>query len=262
MCASTFEQGKYFLKMHNYMVLDCKIRTSLSITLNKNDKNMIPSSIRLWNKISGVKINKKNVRMFFSDSKIPTNRNKFGTLVIKEHRQLVQIYYNALIKQLLKTIRKEKRTDLAQKFICGVLEGDGCLNARDRDHIQITSNDDEVEILEKFLESSALEFKAHKEKATGKVYINIGGLSIKENLDELNDLLFKYYPKRRKIMKERMLKTATTRFLIGKQPSTSYWILKRFRKKRILDEKNKLTTKGRKIRKALKCLEKEIIPLP
>jgi patatin-like phospholipase/acyl hydrolase len=112
------------------------------------------------------------------------------------------------------------------------------------------------------LKYSNLDFKAHKEKSTGKVYVNIGGLSIKENLNEIDSLLFKYYPKRRRIMKQRMLNTPTTQFLLGKQSKTSAWILKRFRKKGILNEQNKLTAKGKKVRKSLQDLEKEIIPSP
>ncbi len=257
-CASTFEQADYFKKMHNQIIPDNNLRFSITITLNSYVKKRIIKTLNLWKNKCGVDVPFNKVCYILSKSKISTNRNKFGTLVIKEHRQLTQIYYNTLISYLLNIIKKKNNALLAQDFICGVIEGDGCLNARGRGHIQITTNKREVKILEKFLRYSKLEFNIYKEK-TGKVYANVGGLSILNNLERLGTLLFKYYPKRRKILIERLCSTPSAKFLKGKQKTISPWIKYYFVKKRILTKKYLLTEKGKKIKKALLSMEKELL---
>jgi len=254
-CASTFEQANYYKEMHSLIIPDNKLNINLTITVAKNDNKQVEKSLKLWKKNCNEDV--KRVYKNFSDSKGYTNRNKFGTLVIKEHRQLTQIYYNNLVLYLLDKIKKKNNYILAQEFICGVIEGDGCLNARNRGHIQITTNDKEVKLLEEFLNCSKLEFKTHKEK-NGKFYVNISGLSIIENMETLGNILFKYYPKRKNILVERLCASPTAQFIIGMRNTTSAWILKRFREKGILNEKDKLTAKGKRIRKELINIERSI----
>jgi hypothetical protein len=256
-CASTFEQGNYFKRMHNLVISDNKIIFSLTATLDNSGQDNIDKFIELWERYCKVHIKSKQV--IFSDSKGFTNRNKYGTLIFKEHRQLTQLYYNRLVLYLLDRIKIDKNAILAKEFVCGVMEGDGCLNAKNRGHIQITSNDKEVKILEEFLSYTGLDFHKHKEISTGKVYINVGGLSIIEDIVFFEKILFRYYPKRRKILSERLCNTPAANYLMSKQPKISSWILKRFRDKGILDKNNQLTDKGKRIKSTLLNLKKEAI---
>jgi antitoxin component of MazEF toxin-antitoxin module len=256
-CASTFEQARYYTKMHNHMIPNNNIDLSLSITTNQGINGEINRIAGLWYANCGTKITHKNINIRISKSGIHTNRNKFGTLVLKEHRQLTQIYYNRLLSYLLYTIKKEKNSKLAQRFVCGVMEGDGCLNARTRGHIQIATNEKDLQTITQFLKYSKLEFHEHHER-NGKTYINIGGLSILENLSQLSGLLFKYYEKRRGILCRRLTNTPAAKFLVGEQKSLPPWIISKFRSNGILKD-NILTSKGTKIRRAIISLNNELL---
>ncbi len=139
-CASTFEQANYFKEMHAFLIRDHNIQFGLTITSRSLSIGQRQELLTTWQERTGTSIDSKKIYHHRSESEGFTNRNTFGTLVMKEHRQLVQHYYNALVKHLLSAIRQRKDASLAQKFICGVIEGDGCLNARGRGHIQIATN--------------------------------------------------------------------------------------------------------------------------
>ncbi|MEK6921200.1 MAG: hypothetical protein AABX82_04915, partial [Nanoarchaeota archaeon] len=86
----------------------------------------------------------------------------------------------------------------------------------------------------------------------------MGSLELLESIDLLNEILFKYYPKRRKRTIERVMKTGAAQFLLGNSEKTSPWILRRFREKGILNKDNKIIRKGMEIRKALSYLAKSV----
>ena len=255
-CASTFEQANFYKYQHNNLLKNTNIKYNLSVTIHKDRKVEAEEILKPWKNKCNVKIRK--IKYNYSDHKSSNNRNPNGTLILLENKELTKIYYIRLIKLLQSEIVKKQDKNNALLFIAGVLEGDGCLNARKRGHIQISSNDKEIVILETFLKVSNLNYKIHKEEKTGKVYANIGGLSIIENILFLKDKLFKYYPKRRKILIERLCYTPTALFLTREKERTSTWILKRFREKDILNKNNKLTIKGKKIKKAIIELQKEL----
>ena len=67
----------------------------------------------------------------------------------------------------------------------------------------------------------------------------------------MKDKLFKYYPKRRKILKERLAKIGCARFLLS-SGDTSNWLIGQLNNYGILDGKGNLTEFGAKIQKDLK----------
>ena len=82
--------------------------------------------------------------------------------------------------------------------------------------------------------------------------IHIGLLEVIRNIGILKDKIFKYYPKRRKLLKERLLNTASVKFLLGENKKTSNWLIGQFNEMEILDGKGNLTEFGIKIQKDLK----------
>src|SRR3989338_10854493 len=82
--------------------------------------------------------------------------------------------------------------------------------------------------------------------------IRIGLLGVIRNISIIKDKIFIYYPKRRKLLKERLLNTASVRFLLGKTSKTSNWLIGQFNEMGILDGKGNLTEFGIKIQKDLK----------
>jgi len=259
-CASTFEQAKCFLKMHKFLIKNPILNIELTYTdpFRENKEKLKNRLNRLWLKKTGLNIPKKRIWIYGTKVKDAQNRNVYGALSIREHRQLVLIYYNRLLNYFLKTIIEKKNKKLALDFILGVLEGDGSPSAKSRGNIVISTNKKEVKTLIQLFKILNLKHEGYAEKQN-RCYIRIGSLELIEKVDLIKDKLFRFYPKRRKRTIERLLLTGAARYLTGKQSTTSAWILKRFREKRILNKENKLTMKGKKIKQALLKLEKEIL---
>ena len=261
--ASTFKQAVYYLKKHKEIVLSERIEKTLSLTVKEgvNIESLKNSLKKKWLTASKINIERFRIHKSINYSNRKTKRNPNGTLIIREHKQILLIIYQCLSNILLEKIIREKNKYLAMEFIFGVLEGDGYPLPNGRG-IAITFDRTSYDVLKKVFDVADIDHKISPKKQ----YFNIrvGALTIFENLHLWSRKLFKYYPKRRKRTIERLFTTGSAQFLLGKQSTTSAWILKRFRKKGILDEQNRLTAKGKKIRKSLQNLEKEIIlsPLP
>ncbi len=253
-CASTFEQSNYYIKKHNEIIQDPNTIHSLTITTTRSEETekLKEKLIKIWFRETGLKIEKSKIRVIKTQTEFAPNRCPYGSLPIKEHRQLTQIYYNRLLEYLFEII-KEGNKDLATDFICGTMEGDGCLNSKTHAHIIVTTNNLEINILKEICDESHLKSSIRRWKGKeNRVDLLVGSLEIIKNIPILKDKLFKYYPKRRKILKERLAQTGCAKFLLGKTEKTSNWLIGQLKNYDILDGEGKLTKKGNKIQKDLK----------
>lgn len=254
-CASTFEQATYFISKHKEIIRDSKIIPSITFTTNSSEETekLKTYLIENWFKKTGLDIEKKKIRVLRTQTESAPNRCPYGSLPLKEHRQLTQIYYNRLLEYLFNIINKEKNKDLATDFICGTMEGDGCLNSKTQAHIIITTNNREIKILKEICDKSHLKSSIRCWKGKeNRVDLVIGSLQIIKNISILKGKLFKYYPKRRKILKERLAQTGCSRFLLGKSKKTSNWLIGQLNNYGILDGNGNSTEFGKKIQKDLK----------
>jgi len=248
-CASTPEQANFYLKMHRHLVKDPTLTFEISFTLMRN--RLGPKElIKKWQDATGLDLSKAKVRMRESISGSATKYNELGTLVVREHKQAVLKFYNALLSSLIRHILAAKNKELAIDFICGVLEGDGTVNAKKRAHVQIATNQEDCPILEKVLKVSKMRFKSVREQGD-KFYLRIGALEILRNLPLLKDKIFIFYPKRRKRLFSRLAGIGGVKFLMGQQPSAASWVKSSLRKMGMLDRSYKLTNLGEKIRSDL-----------
>ena len=235
------------------MIYDGKIVYSLSYS-DPEDKNKetLKNNLRtLWQKNTRILLKDISVRIISTPHKNALNRNLHGTLIFKENRELTRMCYVSLLEFLINKITEEKNQKLAIDFILGVMEGDGSPNARSRGHIAISTNLKDSKILKKILDSTTLNYGIAKE-GDNKYTIHIGSLGIIKNISILKNKLFKYYPKRRKLLKERLATTGCSRFLLGKNKRTSNWLIGQLNNYGILDGKGNLTKFGKKIQKDLK----------
>jgi len=243
----------YFRKVHEKLVKDVKIVFSITYCDPKNkDKGFLRDKIiNSWKKNTGIKLEGISVRIIPTKHENASNRNPFGSLIFKENRELTRIYYVRLLNFLFNKIKEEKNKELALDFILGVLEGDGSVSAKKRGHVIITSNFKELKILEEVIKIVGINYRLYME-GKNKGYIRIWSLELIKNISHLKDKLFKYYPKRRKTLKERLAQTGCARFLLGKSKKTSNWLIGQLNKYGILDGKGNLTELGKKIQKDLK----------
>ena len=253
-CASTFNQAVYFKEMHEKLIKDVKIVFSITYCDPKNeDKDFLRDKIiNSWKGNTDIKLEGISVRIISTKHENASNRNPFGSLIFKENRELIRIYYVRLLNFLFNKIKEENNKELALDFILGVLEGDGSVSAKKRGHVVITSNFKELKILEEIIKIVGINYCLYME-GKNKGYIRIWSLELIKNISLLKDKLFKYYPKRRKILKERLAQTGCARFLLGKSKKTSNWLIGQLNKYGILDGKGNLTESGKKIQKDLKA---------
>jgi len=254
--ASTFDQARYFLECHKQIIKDNLINYDLTYTSHKKFTQKERSNlINIWKENNNINLNK--IRIIKSPLKDSNNRNKYGSLRIREHKQLVLILYNKILSRLIQQIKKNKDKKLALEFICGVLEGDGSPNAKARGHIHIATNKKELIVLKEIFKIAELRCNGYIENGN-KATIRVGAFEIIKNLEFLKDKLFKYYPKRRKRLIKRLSQTGTARYLTGKQNNTSGWVKSKLKKENILEHHYKLTKKGKKIKRLLLEMEKEM----
>jgi len=254
-CASTFDQAAYFIKKHKEIISDPNIIPSITCTTNKirDIEKLKGELVSIWSKKLDLNIENRRARIIKTETEYAPNRGPYGSLSMKEHRQLTQIYYNRLLKYLFSCIIKELNKDLATDFICGAMEGDGCLNSKKHGHIIITTNTNEIKILKEICDKSHLKSSIRCWKGKpNRVDLLIGSLEVIKNISILKDKLFKYYPKRRRILKERLAQTGCARFLLGKSKKTSNWLIGQLNSYGILDGRGNLTKLGKKIQKDLK----------
>ena len=244
-CASTFEQAKYYLKTHNLLIRDSKPEFTISYTniYNIEQGELKRILAEIWQKEVGIKIDKFRIRK--STGKSISKWNKYGTLVIREHRQTLLDLYNFLLKGLIKEILSQRNKKLAIDFLCGIMEGDGCASATERGHIMIFTNKDEICVLEDISNTAQIKFKTSKEDRN-KYSLRIGALEILRNFPLLKDKIFVLYPKRKRALFERLKIVGATKFLIGDHEPTS-WVKTWLKNNDFAAENYKITKKGLKL---------------
>lgn len=246
-CTSTFEQARYYLKMHSFLIKDSKPEFTISYTniYNIEPVELKKNLIEIWQKEVGINVNKFRIRE--PSGKSISKWNKYGTLVIREHRQILLDIYNALLKLLMKEILLKKDKELASDFICGVMEGDGCVPARKRGHVTIWANKNDIHILGKILQVAQIKFGIARD-TPNKYALRIGTLEILRNFDLLKNKIFILYPKRRKTLFERLRTVSTVKFLAGNHESTNNWVKVWLKDNGFSDKNYQITKKGLELR--------------
>ena len=240
-CASTFEQARYYLKMHNFLIKDSRPEFAISYTniYNIEPVELKKNLVEIWQKEVSIKVNKFRIRK--PSGKSISKWNKYGTLVIREHRQILLDFYNALLESLVKEISLKKDKKLAIDFVCGVMEGDGCAPAKKRGHITIATNKEDLDILKNIVKVAQINFKVIQQ--SNKYTLRIGALEILRNFYLLKDKIFLFYPKRRKALFERLKTVGAIKFLIGDHGSTN-WVKAWLKNNSFVDKNYEITKNG------------------
>ncbi len=253
-CASTFEQARFYLKTHRSLIKNSIIELIISYTNTKNEsQNKVVNNLKIaWIKNFGSYPYKFRIRK--PSGTIFTKCTKYGTLTMREHRIGLLDFYNYLVENLIEEIRKNNNKSLAIDFLCGILEGDGSVPAKKRGHIEIATNSKEYRSLANVLEVLEIKHRIIK-YGENKYAIRIGALEILRNFDHLKDKIFIYYPKRRRMLFERLQTVGAVKFLIVDHEPSS-WVKSWLKENGFVDNNYKLTPKGRKLKRDLrKCIK-------
>lgn len=251
-CASTPEQAAFYYGINHKLILDPNLNFEIVYTVDNSIKNHSKNTIlKKWQNNLAFDISKAKIRIINNGTKNQLKRNKFGTLVFKDHRKILLDYYNYLLNSLISRILNKKDKKLAADFILGVLEGDGTVNAKKRGHIQIVSNEQEYKTLQKILSAANFNYATVIEKKRPKFYLRIGALELLLHFPEIQEKVFQFYPKRRQALAERISATGAARFIAGKQGFAVNWVKAYLKNNGVLNVKGALTQKGEQIKQNL-----------
>ncbi len=248
--ASTFKQGRYYLKFHKLLIKDTDPEFVVSYTkLPGTSFNEAREKLtKGWENEVGIEIDRFRIRE--PEGKRLAKRNEYGTLVIREARQILFDVYKRLLNLSIEKIITTQDKELAMDFILGVLEGDGAIPAKKRSHIQICTNEVQSSTLGKILEVTDMSFKKYKEEEN-KYNFRIGTREILRNFSCFGSKLFSLYPERRRRFFKRLQRRGTVKFLIGNH-KTSNNVKGWLKQYNFVDENYKLTGKGEELSKKLK----------
>lgn len=251
--ASTFSQGRWYLQMHKKIISDANpdfviVYTAYdSFAVKKELEEKLQTE---WEKEIGVPI--KNVRFVVGRGQRNNKWHEHGTLVIREHRQILLSVYRNLLIGFIEKLDASKDKNLAWEFLFGILEGDGCAPAARRGHLLIATNQNEYPIIEKILSILQLRFKTIKEENNQfcKYYIRIGVLELLRNFSIVEPRIFSYYPSRRNLFFRRLHTTGVARFFTQDHTPAS-WVKTWLQNNGFVGFNYQLTHKGGELRTAL-----------
>lgn len=248
-CASTFKQAEFYLKMHNFLISNSKPELTISFTniIQKDEEKIKKWLKKGWKKRVNIKVDK--FRIIKPKGKRSLKHNKYGTLVIREHRQILLDFYNSLLNSLIKEILSKKDRRLAIDFICGVLEGDGSVSAKKQGHITIHTNKYEYQTLKDVIDVSGVKSKVCR-AGENKYSIRIGALELLRNFSTFKEKIFAFYPERRRRLYRRLNTVGAVKFLIGDHKPTA-WVKTWLKNNGFVNEEYQLTEKGVELRNEL-----------
>ncbi len=251
-CASTHQQAQFYLQNHLSLIKEPQLSFELTYTNPnpENEERLKEKLQKIWKEKANVSFSQKKIWIYNTKTQNAQNRNKYGALSIREHRQLIVLYYNNLLSYLIEAIILNQDKELALEFLCGVLEGDGAPSAKGRGEVIITTNNKEAKVLKEIFKIAKLQHRGYQEKQNCCSF-RIGSLELIKNMPLLKNKLFKYYPKRRKKLQERLANTGCARFLLH-NTKTSNFTIGKIKEFGILDEEKNLTSYGEKVKQSLK----------
>lgn len=258
--ASTPNQAKFYIEKHRSLIKNAELNYRLTFTnidiQNKDNDKIKRNLINFCDRSIGIILDKNKIKIY-DGSPNTLKHNPYGTLDIIENSITVLYLYNKLLDLILKKVIKTRDKNLAIEFLCGVLEGDGTINAVKRGHLMIATNAKDSTILEKVLKVANIRYWLTREDKN-KLSIRIGALEILKLLPIVKSRIFIYYPKRRRALVERLKSVGAVKFILGKQDYCSSWVKVWLKNEGILNKEYQLTAKGLKIKNCLSHMIDEV----
>ncbi len=225
--ASTPEQAVYYIDIYDKLVIGNKLVFELTYSKKPSDKRtkeqLKMDLVKYWKEKADVEIEEKRIKLRETKHDNVLKWNKCGSLGIRDNRNLVMEIHLRVMKAIIEYLNDCNNEKNLWDFLFGILEGDGSVSGgKNRIGIGFAfHNDDKVirELLDRLkLKYSFDSSRVKREEGFG-VYASIWLFEILINLKILSENLFKYYPKRRILFIERLLKQKTVKLILeNKKP--------------------------------------------
>ena len=209
--ASTLEQAEYYISLSKMLIQNHELDFYLSYTKIASDLDsddtIRQSLYEYWNSISGISLAKENITIRKSNlqSRKKTKINKYGTLHIRESRELITLFYVKVLEKITNFLLDSKNSKYIWQFLFGVLEGDGYVGTENNFGINISCNIKDKIILDRLLDILDISHSVIKKGKEG-LDIRIPYLQVLLHLKDIHKDIFYYYPKRRQYFIIRLLK--------------------------------------------------------
>ena len=230
--ASTPEQADYYIKKYNQLVFGNSLVFELTYTMKpsnrRSDRKVKKNLIQFWKEKSNIDIEEKRIWVRTSKSKNIRKWNVCGSLGIRDDRNLVMEIHVRVMMFILNYLANEcLKDDEVWDFLFGILEGDGFVGGgKARFSVGFATHSSD-KIIEKLLTRLGIQHRTDKSRVKNNVpagiSVQFGLFEILLNLKRMCDSLFVYYPKRRWIFIERLLKQSTVEYLLKRKETLSFF---------------------------------------
>ncbi|MHA2500415.1 MAG: hypothetical protein ACXAEL_12670, partial [Candidatus Hodarchaeales archaeon] len=209
--ASTPEQAMYYIQKYKGLVKLGKISFNLTFTCireeDENNGELRRKLAKAWQSKAKVKLQEEAIALRKSVSKSSSEEEKenprhnpLGSLRIRDYRGLVMELHLRVMKKIQSFVLNTKNAYYSWSFLLGIMEGDGSVGrGRDRCRLIITCLKSDEVIPELLTKVGVRPLEQKYPKPLNKVDYSFGIVPILKNLTILEEELFRYYPKRRKV---------------------------------------------------------------
>lgn len=228
--ASTPEQADYYIKKYNQLVFGNSLVFELTYTMKPSnrrlDRKVKRNLIQFWKEKSNIDIEEKRIWVRKSKSKNIRKWNVCGSLGVRDDRNLVMELHVRVMMHILNYLANEcLKDDEVWDFLFGILEGDGFVGGgKARFSVGFATHSSD-KMIEKLLTRLGIQHRTDRSRVKNNVpagiSVQFGLFEILLNLKRLCDSLFVYYPKRRRIFIERLLKQSTVKYLLKRKKALS-----------------------------------------
>ncbi|MBY9001473.1 MAG: LAGLIDADG family homing endonuclease, partial [Candidatus Heimdallarchaeota archaeon] len=223
--ASTPEQAVYYTKKYGQLILGNQLVFRLIYSKKPSDKRtktqIRKDLIDYWKEYASVDIKADNIKLRETKHNKVKKWNKYGTLDVNDNRNLVMEVHLRLLDAVEGVVIHEINNENCWKFLSGILEGDGFVSGgKDRFGIGFSTHSSD-KIIEKTLIRLGIQYRSDKSRTKGGkpagISFHFGLFEVLLNLEVIYLSLFTYYPKRRDLFIERLLKQPSVEYLLKRK---------------------------------------------
>ncbi len=221
--ASTPEQAKYYIKQYEKLmlsgVLDFSLTYSQKPSDNRTEEEVRADLQEYWETEADVHITDKKIKIRQTKHDYPLKWNKCGSLRVHSYKTQVLDLHMGLLGEIVYYLKSCNNKKHLWNFLFGILEGDGSVRGgNQRFGVGFTCHEtDEIirQSLDKLQIKYTVDLSRVRNRTGSGIQIDFYLFEVLSNLNLLCHDLFKYYPKRRKMFIERLLKQSTVRYIMG-----------------------------------------------
>lgn len=205
MSASTPEQAMYYNSIYNQLfpneIFKYKVTYSKVPSDIRSDAEINKDIKKYWREKTNNSFTVDKVYIVDAQVESALNRNKYGSLEIRNDKGLVMQFHQKMLDQTMKIISNSKNSILLWNFVHGVFEGDGYVaGGTNRFGLGIACNLENYKFIQSIFDKLEIKYSTDMSRVnkgdSRAVGINFYKQEVLRHFAEIEPDIFKYYPKR------------------------------------------------------------------